>query len=261
MLKVNEIYNMECIEGMKIIDDCSVNLICTDLPYGTTNCSWDTVIPFDKLWEQYNRIIKDDGVIILFGTQPFTTDLINSNREMYKHINYWNKENAGSFTVAKYRPMPVIEEIVVFAKNKVKYNPQMILAEDKNKRPRGKSNKALIDSSQGIASGEYKVSNTHNENLRYPKNLLTYNSRKGELNSTKRLHATQKPVEMIEWLIKSYSSEGDLVLDSCIGSGTTVIACLNAKRNYIGFELDEYYYNLANNRIKLHKEELKHQSQ
>lgn len=253
MLKVNEIYNINCIEGMKSVDDKSIDLICTDLPYGTSACAWDSIIPFDELWEQYNRIIKDDGVIVLFGTQPFTTDLINSNREMYKHINYWNKENAGSFTVAKYRPMPVIEEIVVFSKDKVKYNPQMVLAEEKNKRPRGKSNKTKEGTFAPQGSGEYKVSETHNENLRYPKNLLTYNSRKGELNSTKRLHATQKPLEMIEWLIKSYSNEGDLVLDSCVGSGTTAIACMNTNRNYIGFELDGKYFDLANERIKLHK--------
>lgn len=247
---LNKIIHGDCLEEMKTIEDKSIDLILCDLPYGTMSCSWDNVIPFDKLWEQYNRIIKDNGNIVLFGTQPFTTDLINSNRKMYKHINYWNKENSGSFAVSKYRPMPVVEEIIVFAKGTVKYNPQMVLAEEKNKRPRGNSNSVKNDTAAPQGSGKYVVSGKHNENLRYPKNLLTYNSRKGELNATKRLHPTQKPVELTEWLIKTYSNEGDVVLDNCAGSGTTGVAAVNTGRNFILMEKEWEFCEIANKRIE-----------
>lgn len=247
---LNKIIHGDCLEELKNIEDKSIDMILCDLPYGTMSCSWDNVIPFDMLWFQYDRIIKDDGVIVLFGTQPFTTDLINSNRKMYKHINYWNKENAGSFAVSKYRPMPVVEEIVVFAKGTVKYNPQMILAEEKNKRPRGSSNPVKTNTAAPQGSGKYIVSKKHNENLRYPKNLLTYNSRKGELNARKRLHPTQKPLELIEWLIKTYTNEGDVVLDNCAGSGTTGVAAVNTGRNFILMEKEWEFCEVANQRIE-----------
>ena len=249
MEKVN-LYQGDCLEVMKEIPDKSVDMILCDLPYGTIACKWDSVIPFELLWEQYGRIIKDNGAIVLFGTQPFTTDLINSNREWFKHINYWNKENCGNFAIAKYRPLAVIEEIVVFSNGKLTYNPQMVKAEDKNKRPRKSGSKVKEDSTQSISSGYNCVSKTHNENLRFPKNLLTYNNRKGELNSTKRLHPTQKPVELLEWLIKTYSNKNELILDNCMGSGSTGVACANTNRKFIGIELEENYFNIAKERIE-----------
>ena len=249
MEKVN-LYHGDCLEVMKDIPDKSVDMILCDLPYGTTACKWDSVIPFELLWECYKRIIKDDGAIVLFGTQPFTTDLINSNRKWFRHINYWNKENCGNFAIAKYRPLAVVEEIVVFSNGKLTYNPQMVQAEDKNKRPRKNGSKTKEDSTQSISSGYNRVSKTHNENLRFPKNLLTYNNRKGELNSTKRLHPTQKPVDLLEWLIKTYTNECETVLDNCMGSGSTGVACANTNRKFIGIELEENYFNIAKERIE-----------
>lgn len=244
-----KLYHGDCLELMKDIPDKSVDMILCDLPYNIIASKWDISIPFDKLWECYKRIIKDDGAIVLFGTQPFTTDLINSNRKWFKHINYWNKENCGNFTIAKYRPLAVVEEIVVFSNGKLTYNPQMVQAEEKNKRTIHPS-KVKEDSTQGISSGYNRVSETYNKNLRYPKNLLTYNNRKGELNSSKRLHPTQKPVELLEWLIKTYSNENELILDNCMGSGSTGVACINTNRKFIGIELDDKYFEVAKKRIE-----------
>lgn len=245
-----ELYNGDCLEVMKSIPDKSVDMILCDLPYNITSCDWDNLIPFKELWEHYERIITDNGAIVLFASQPFTTDLINSNRKLFKHINYWNKENCGCFATSKYRPMPVVEDIVVFSKGTVIYNPQMIRADKKNMRPRKKSNKVKHNTPQPVASGEYKVSNSHNEKLRYPKNLLTYNSRSGELNSRKRVHPTQKPLLLCEWLIMSYSNENNIILDNCMGSGSTGVACMNTNRRFIGIELDENYFNIAEQRIE-----------
>ena len=245
-----KLYQGDCLEVMKDIPDRSVDMILCDLPYNLVASKWDILIPFDKLWECYKRIIKDDGAIVLFGTQPFTTDLINSNRKWFRHINYWNKENCGNFAIAKYRPLAVVEEIVVFSNGKLTYNPQMVQAEDKNKRPRKNGSKTKEDSTQSISSGYNRVSKTHNENLRFPKNLLTYNNRKGELNSTKRLHPTQKPVDLLEWLIKTYTNECETVLDNCMGSGSTGVACANTNRKFIGIELEENYFNIAKERIE-----------
>ena len=245
-----KLYQGDCLEVMKDIPDRSVDMILCDLPYNLVASKWDILIPFDKLWECYKRIIKDDGAIVLFGTQPFTTDLINSNRKWFRHINYWNKENCGNFAIAKYRPLAVVEEIVVFSNGKLTYNPQMVQAEDKNKRPRKNGSKTKEDSTQAISSGYNRVSKTHNENLRFPKNLLTYNNRKGELNSTKRLHPTQKPVDLLEWLIKTYTNECETVLDNCMGSGSTGVACANTNRKFIGIELEENYFNIAKERIE-----------
>jgi site-specific DNA-methyltransferase (adenine-specific) len=246
MLEINKIYNMDCLEGMKLIDDKNIDMILCDLPYGTTACKWDTIINFTKLWNEYKRIIKVNGAIVLNSIQPFTTKLINSNLNNFKHCWYWNKCNSGSFAVAKYRPLSIIEEICVFSYGKVNYFPVMEQAKEENKRPRNKSYKRKDDNSQGMASGEFKSSKNHDENLRYPKNLLIYDNRKGELNALNRLHPTQKPVEMYEYLIRTYSKENDLILDNCIGSGTTAVACINTNRNYIGFELDTTYCGLAN---------------
>ena len=245
-----KLYHGDCLEVMKDIPDKSVDMILCDLPYNLIASKWDVSIPFDKLWECYKRIIKDDGAIVLFGTQPFTTDLINSNRKWFKHINYWNKENCGNFTIAKYRPLAVVEEIVVFSNGKLTYNPQMVQAEDKNKRPRKNGSKTKEDSTQSMASGYNYCTQTHNESLRFPKNLLTYNNRKGELNSSKRLHPTQKPVELLEWLIKTYSNENELILDNCMGSGSTGVACINTNRKFIGIELDDKYFEVAKKRIE-----------
>lgn len=246
-----EIYKGDCLEVMdKLIEQgVKVDCVICDPPYGTVACQWDSVIPFDEMWKRLNKLIKDNGAIILFGTQPFTTDLINSNRKWFKHINYWNKENCGNFAIAKYRPLAVIEEIIVFCNGKLMYNPQMVLADDKNKRPRKNGAKVKEDSTQGIASGIYIVSQNHNENLRYPKNLLTYNNRKKELNSTKRLHPTQKPVSLLMYLVRTYTNENEVILDFTMGSGSTGVACMLTDRKFIGVELDDKYFEISKSRL------------
>ena len=235
MLEINKIYNQDCLDGMKYIDDKSIDMILCDLPYGTTACKWDTVIPFEPLWEQYNRIIKDNGAIVLTATQPFTSALVMSNPKMFKYCWTWDKTTAKGHLVAKLRPMQQTEDIAVFGKNKVNYYPIMI------DRPKNKIQKSYEASRTeimgGISKKIVKVYDTW-----YPKTLLKFKTERG-------LHPTQKPVALFEYLIKTYTKEGEIVLDNCMGSGTTAIACINTNRNYIGFELDTIYYNLAIDRI------------
>jgi site-specific DNA-methyltransferase (adenine-specific) len=236
---------------MSNIADKSVDMILCDLPYGTTACKWDSVIPFEPLWKQYERIIKDNGAIALTASQPFTTILISSNLKGFKYCWYWDKLNAGSFATAKYKPLSVFEDICVFSKNggKTKYFPIMEVAEQKNKRPRDKHYERKEDNSNGMGSGIFKTSESHNEDLRYPKNRLVYDNRVGELNALNRLHPTQKPIALMEYLIKTYTNEGDTVLDNCMGSGTTGVACKKTGRHFIGIEKDEKYFKIAVSRV------------
>jgi len=252
-MKINEIYLGDCLELMpKHVEDKSIDMIFCDLPYGTTACKWDSVIDLDRLWSEYNRVIKDNGAIVLFSSQPFTTTLISSNIKAFKFCWYWDKINSGGFATAKHKPLSVFEDICVCSKsgNKIKYYPIMELAEEKNKRPRNKTYKRKEDNSQGMASGNFKTSKTHNENLRYPKNRLVYNNRVGELNALNRLHPTQKPLSLIEYMIKTYTNEGDLILDNTCGSGTTGLGAKNLKRDYIMMEQDPKYYEIACKRVQ-----------
>jgi len=249
MLELNRIYNMDCLEGMKLIPDKSIDMILCDLPYGTTACKWDSIIPFEPLWEQYNRIIKKHGAIVLFGVEPFASNLRMSNIKNYKHEWVWNKGQAGNFIQAKNHPLRVTENIMVFCNEKVRYYPIMEKAKEENKRPL--SIKLQKTNFLGkVSQGEFKPSENYNPDLRYPKNILTFNARSKECNNVNRLHPTQKPVELFEYLIKTYTNEGETVLDNCMGSGTTAIACINTNRNYIGFELDAHYCEIANERIR-----------
>ena len=230
----------DCLEIMKQVPDKSVDMILCDLPYGTTACAWDSVIPFDKLWEQYNRIIKDNGAIVLFGAEPFTSKLILSNLKNYRHKWVWNKNNSCGFALAKIRPFQICEDIIVFGKNKVNYYPIM---EKKNYRLKG----GATSSSKVYG----KIIPTKKENdLFYPKNLLNFTKANSKKNC---IHPTQKPVPLCEYLIKTYTNEGDVVLDNCMGSGTTGVACKNLNRKFIGIELDEEYFKTAENRIKRSK--------
>ena len=172
-----------------------------------------------------------------------------SNIKEYKYDWVWNKVNAGCFAIAKYRPMSVFEQILVFGNGRITYYPIMEQAEEKNKRPHKKSYERNVEGTQGMGSGVFQASKTHDENLRYPKNLITYNNRVGELNNLNRVHPTQKPIALLEYLIKTYTSEGDTVLDFTMGSGTTGVACINTNRKFIGIELDEGYFNIASDRI------------
>jgi site-specific DNA-methyltransferase (adenine-specific) len=263
-MDLNTIYNEDCIsensdEGMNRIPDKSIDMILCDLPYGVTACKWDIVIPFDKLWEQYNRIITDNGAIVLFGNEPFSSHLRLSNVKMLRHEWYWNKINAGNFVQAKNHPLKIVENIMVFSKNKVNYYPQMIInseewtkilkAKHKNKKESSMT-QTVEDKFFVMASGKFK-SDT-DESLAYPKNIITISKFSNECNSRHRVHPTQKPVELLEYLIKTYTKENEIVLDNCIGSGSTAIASINTNRKFLGFELNEEYSNLAKNRVNKH---------
>jgi len=242
LLEINNIYNMDCLEGMKYIEDKSIDMILCDLPYGTTACKWDTVIPFEPLWEQYNRIIKDNGAIVLFGSEPFSSYLRLSNLKHYKYDIYWKKEKPTNFFQLKRRVGKVTENICVFYKKQCSYNPQMVKHEGKKviNKPKAKHN-SIVSGINNKVITPYK-----DTGYRYPNDILEV--RREVLGTT--IHPTQKPVALCEWLIKTYTNEGELVLDNCMGSGTTAIACLNTNRNYIGFELDTTYCGIANKRIQ-----------
>ena len=230
-------------ELMKGIPDKSIDMILCDLPYGTTDCKWDSIIPFEPLWEQYNRIIKDNGAIVLFGNEPFTSTLICSNLKGFKYRWDWNKKIPSGMGYAKYRPMQQVEDICVFTKNgeKTKYNPQMI-KRDKPIKSGGNTIRAgVYDGFKCMGTGkEYKKTYEYKN----PTTLIEFDKvRKGSL------HPTQKPVALLEYLIKTYTNEGETVLDNCMGSGSTGVACLNTNRKFIGIELDDDYFNIAKNRI------------
>lgn len=232
----------DCLEVMKTIPDNYFDMILCDLPYGTTACKWDSIIPFDELWVQYNRICKIDGAIVLTASQPFTTKLIASNFENFKYLLIWDKIIPSGMTFAKYQPMRQHEDIAIFGNGKIKYNPQMILRDKPIKA--GGMSKGEASSSVGFKSLKktYEYKN--------PTSILRFQKvRKGSL------HPTQKPVELFEYLIKTYSNEGDVVLDNCAGSGTTAIACENTNRKWVCIEKEEKYANLAVERILKHKVE------
>ena len=237
-----EIYNGDCIEIMKEIPDRSIDLILCDLPYGTTKCSWDIIISFDDLWKQYKRIIKDNGAIVLFGQEPFSSLLRTSNLDMYKYDIYWEKERLTNIMQVKKRVGKTIENISVFYKNQPTYNPQMVKYDGKprtNKVKNGKLGK-LVDDNNDKYVKEYV-----DTGYRYPTQVWKF--KRDTL--TSNLHPTQKPVSLLEELIKTFSNEGDIVLDNCMGSGSTGVACINTNRNFIGIELNEKYFNIATERI------------
>jgi len=232
---LNEIIHGDCLEVMPQIPSGSIDMILCDLPYGTTACKWDTIIPFEPLWKQYERIIKDNGAIVLFASQPFTTALINSNIKLFRYSWVWEKEQGVNFLMAKKQPLKVHEDICVFSKKQTVYNPQMT------------EGKPYISGKgdSGEVTGRVKKVQTKNNGTRYPRSVIWF---KGETG----LHPTQKPVELCEYLIKAYTNEGDTVLDNCIGSGTTVIACMNTNRNFIGIEKEKKYFDIAKERIANH---------
>ena len=235
------------MELMQHIPDKSVDMILCDLPYGTTACEWDKVLPLDELWKQYKRILKEEGVVVLTASQPFTTDLINSNREWFKYCWIWKKTKPTGFSHSKNMPLKDYEDIVVFSpasighinliKNRMKYNPQGVY----NLKRNIKRNKKGFE---GTMERESQVNEYVGELSGFPKMIIEFNN---VLNGT--VHPTQKPLDLFEYLIKTYTNEGELVLDNCIGSGTTAIACINTNRNFIGIEKEEEYVKIANDRI------------
>ncbi len=207
-------------------------------PYGTTDCKWDNIIPFAPLWEEYNRVLKPNGAAVLFAAQPFTTKLINSNLKNFRYLWYWKKNNVTGFTYARYQPMRCIEDIVVFYSKKPTYNPQGLV---ELKKPR-----ALRE----IKSNVYAITRKKDGASQYtnwPRHLLEFNNE--AVNNKNRYHPTQKPVALLEYLIKTYTHEGETVLDNCMGSGSTGVACVNTSRNFIGMELNAEYFNISLKRI------------
>lgn len=236
MIELNTIYNEDCLETMKRMPDNFVDLVLTDLPYGSTACSWDTIIPFDELWEQWNRVVKKDGAIVLTASQPFTSLVVNSNIKAYKHHWSWQKERGTGFQVAKYRPMMKTEDVIVFCRGKLTYNPQMT----KRDKPLKYRYTKVQSRSNPLASYSDKVVISTEK---YPENILSFKTERG-------LHPTQKPVAFFEYLIKTYSNEGDVVMDNCMGSGTTAVASQNLNRNFIGSEISKEYCDIAESRLK-----------
>lgn len=237
-MKLNKIYNEDCLEGMKRIPDGSIDMILCDLPYGTTQNKWDLVIPFEPLWEQYNRIIKDNGCIALFGNQPFTAHLLVSNEKYFRYSLVWVKNKFSDFLNAKRKPMKVNEDILIFYKKQPTYNPQYTYGDP---YVRWNTQKA-VDKQTNY--GKHKENIAKSDGRRLPLTVLNFNR------VERPLHPTQKPVELLEWLIKTYTNEGETVLDNCIGSGSTAVAAINTGRNFIGFEVDKGYYDIANTRIE-----------
>ena len=235
----------DCLELMKAIPDRSVDLILADLPYQISACKWDKIINLEKLWKEYNRIIKDNGAIVLTASQPFTSKLILSNIEMYKYTWTWIKDNATNFLNKKYQPGKITEDIVVFGKmatsyskkGNMKYNPLM----EKGK-PYKTTNSVARRTNAVIRSNINNVP-TINNGERYPNNIIEIKRDK------QKIHPTQKPIALMEYLIKTYTNKGDIVLDNVMGVGTTGIACINTDRSFIGMEINKEYFNIAKQRI------------
>jgi len=240
MIQKNTVNLGDCLELMNHVEDKSIDMILCDLPYGITSCKWDSVIPLDKLWVHYKRIIRDNGVIVLTGSQPFTSQLVMSNPNWFKYEVIWEKNNCSNYMNANKIVMKVHENILIFYKNKPIYNPQKYF-------------KGICKRLEGVELREgspvyrslRRIDYQSNDGMRYPRSVQKINSEKG-------LHPTQKPVKLFEWLIKTYTNEGMTVLDNCAGSGTTAIACINSNRNYILMEQDESYVATCNERIAQH---------
>ena len=246
MIGIDTIYNMDCLEGMKAIPSGSIDAIICDLPYGTTACAWDSVIPFDPLWYQYKRIIKPKGNIILFGSGRFVFSLYASQPNLYRYDLIWKKSKCGSPFSAKYMPMKKHEHILVFGESGSVYNPQMESGEPYHRKWTPNKNNNHKYGIEGVQ--------TNNQGTRHPTTILDFPQ---QWRRQDQLHPTQKPVELLQWLVRSYSNPVDIVLDNCMGSGTTAIACIKENRHFIGFELSKEYYEKAEKRIEAEQSQLK----
>ena len=224
----------DCLELMTEIPDTSIDMILCDLPYGTTRNKWDSVIPLNKLWKQYERIIKDNGAIVLFSQMPFSAELVHSNLKLFKYEWIWEKDNGTGFLNAKKMPLKIHENILIFYKKLPIYNPQMRTGFKPYKCKQGRHSTNYGAYEQGHI--------TESNGERYPIDIIKFKKDSG-------LHPTQKPVALLEYLIKTYTNEGDTVLDNCMGSGSTGVACVNTNRNFIGYELNEKYFEIAEKRI------------
>ena len=237
-MRFNYIDNIDCLEGMQSIPDGSVDLILCDLPYGVTQNPKDQPLPFESLWGQYERIIKDNGAILLFGQGAFFDDLVNSNPKLYRYDLVWDKTLTSGFLNAKRMPLRQHEQIAVFYKKAPTYNPQM--REGAKNHSKGKPKHSANNN-----YGEHGFVESKQDGMKYPTSILTF----PQPHPSVAVHPTQKPVELCEYLIKTYTNEGDTVLDNCMGSGTTAVAAIKAGRRYIGFEISAEYCQIAQKRI------------
>jgi len=239
-MKTNVCYQGDCLDVMKGIEDKSIDMILCDLPYGTTACKWDTIIPFDKLWEQYERVIKPNGVIVLTASQPFTSALVMSNPKLFRYEWIWIKNRGSNFANTVREPMKEHESVLIFSKGKWTYNKQM------QERTGGGLSRVQYNVKFESQSENYREFEGRKENklpeLRVPSSWQKFNCEVG-------LHPTQKPIGLMEYLINTYTNEGELVLDNTCGSGTTLLAARNLKRKCIGIELEEKYCEIAKNRL------------
>jgi DNA modification methylase len=240
-MKINEIYLGDCLELMpKYVDDKSVDMIFCDLPYGTTACKWDTIIPFDKLWSEYERLIKDNGVIVLFGNEPFSSVLRTSNLKLYRYDWIWEKTKATGFQNSKIQPMRKYENLSVFYKHKPTYNPQGLIKKE-NITSNVRSGNIKNEHSFNTYKGKKPVAEFTN----YPTNIVKFKNASGK----GHLHPTMKPLSLIEYMIKTYTNEGNLILDNTCGSGTTGLGAKNLNRNFIMMEQDPEHYETACKRV------------
>jgi site-specific DNA-methyltransferase (adenine-specific) len=235
-LQYNHVYNSDIFTLCDKLADASVDMILTDLPYGMTNCRWDSIIPIDAMWEQFTRIIKDNGAIVLTAVQPFTSMLIASNYEMYRHNWIWDKNRAPNFMNAKREPLRQHEDIIVFSKKAVNYNPIMVASEPHVRGSNSKNN--------GTVYGKRKQAKKTIAHDKYPKTILKIPT----TDNAQKFHPTQKPVKLFKYLIETYTDARAIVFDPCCGSGTTAIACQKSKRNYICGDISAEYVEIARNR-------------
>lgn len=240
----------DCLELMKSIPDESVDMILCDLPYGTTKCKWDKVIDFDKLWKQYNRVSKPNTAIVLFGRQPFTSKLVDSNINKFKYELIWEKDKGTDFGNANRKPLNAHEDILIFYDKQPNYHKQLSIGKPYVKKQPVSSNEKNDLNYTSDNSGIWI-----NKGFRTPKSVIKIS--RDNITKGKSFHPTQKPVKLLEYLIKTYTKENDIVLDNCMGSGSTGVACVNTKRDFIGMELDEEYFRIAEKRIQEAQSEIR----
>jgi len=239
-IQPNSLIHADCLDAMKYIESKSIDMILCDLPYGTTACKWDVVIPFEPLWEQYKRVIKDFGAVVLFGSEPFSSYLRMSNIKQYKYDWYWKKSKPAGFANAKKMPLKDVETISIFYKSLPTYNPQGI--EKCNRVISNSTKKIKQNNITAINGGAFKTDTFIQEFTNYPRQIIEVGVEQGQ-------HPTQKPVALLEYLIKTYTLKTETVLDNCMGSGSTGVACINTNRNFIGIEKDDKYFEIAKKRI------------
>ncbi len=250
--EVNSIACGDCLEIMPQLPDKCFDMILCDLPYGTTACKWDTIIPFEPLWVQYKRVIKDNGAIVLTASQPFTSALVMSNIKWFKDEIIWEKERPTNILFMKKRVGKVHENVLVFYKQQPTYNPQMVPRPGKHSISERERDLSKYDTNRHLTHPDqpkYRYSKDYDPTVVYPRSVLKINRDTGKKN-----HPTQKPVELFEYLIRTYTNEGDLVLDNCIGSGTTAIAAMKSNRNFFGCDSSEEYVEIALNRVERYRE-------